>query len=80
MTGHELLAALQAHPERLDMEVRLLIPDNARDAGSGHPLYAVDYDRFEPDAPEVLVLSALDCDSTEPQTPFPASFQPTERV
>lgn len=59
MTGHELLAELQRHPEWLGYEVSMIVPEGA-DTGDGVALLGVDYDQFEVDGPHFLVLSGLE--------------------
>lgn len=55
MTGHELISALQAHPEWLGLKVILLADDFDRVETA--PEIAVDYDQFDDDGPEALVLT-----------------------
>lgn len=57
MNGHALLTWLQAHPNRLDLDVVLLGSDNWTTTDEG-VLKEVDVDRFEVNEPEVICLSS----------------------
>ena len=64
MNGHELLAWLQAHPGKLDLDVVLLGSDDWVTTLDG-VLKEVDTDRFEVGEPEVICLSSY------PPSPHP---------
>lgn len=58
MTGHELIAELQRHPEWLDMQVVLLAKDEADT--DDLMLHEVSYDCFNVGEPDVLVLAVAE--------------------